>query len=450
MVRKSRKRELLKKVTQVKQGMGTRPPKEWWGGMRKLVKKGYPGRSEQSISRISAGIWHKYTPEAKIGIIRRIAGGKGGVPRNEQNPKPPFKATKLIEHEQKQGDRYNKVIDYYGKMSYAGQALAGIATDEQKHAIALHELKSAGMIREQNPYMLMVQQNPQSVWEITNRIRWNIQMAADAVEKMKFKEAKRYVGLANELWNCALNDADRDKYRILGKELKSINMTECWTEQNPKPKRKLTEKQELAKLIEDIAQEQFGVSYIQLDRYERTDVDEAVAALWKERHEKNPYMISEQNPSYPMTTGLGLFDSAHIIEYDAEQRASELKAQGYMVYVTMSKFGEFLVYKNSPERASVMSDEAIKHIVQSTLRREELPVFERSITDEPAVYYIPGPEIRPRKPGEPITEMEMRVRDLKIELAEKYGVPIVEMRCPPTGRRPSGYEFFRLRKGMKI
>jgi len=395
MVRKSRKRELLKKVTQVKQGMGTRPPKEWWGGMRKLVKKGYPGRSEQSISRISAGIWHKYTPEAKIGIIRRIAGGKGGVPRNEQNPKPPFKATKLIEHEQKQGDRYNKVIDYYGKMSYAGQALAGIATDEQKHAIALHELKSAGMIREQNPYMLMVQQNPQSDWEIANRIRWNIQMAADAVEKKKFKEAKRYVGLANELWNCALNDADRDKYRILGKELKSINMTECWTEQNP-------------------------------------------------------YMITEQNPSYPMTTGLGLFDSAHIIEYDAEQRASELKTQGYVVYVTMSKFGEFLVYKNTPERASVMSDEAIKHMVQSTTRREELPVFERSITDEPAVYYIPGPEIRPRKPGEPITEMEMRVRDLKIELAEKYGVPIVEMRCPPTGRRPSGYEFFRLRKGMKI
>ena len=166
--------------------------------------------------------------------------------------------------------------------------------------------------------------------------------------------------------------------------------------------------------------------------------------------EQNPYMITEQNPSYPMTTGLGLFDSAHIIEYDAEQRASELKTQGYVVYVTMSKFGEFLVYKNTPERASVMSDEAIKHMVQSTLRREELPVFERSITDEPAVYYIPGPEIRPRKPGEPITEMEMRVRDLKIELAEKYGVPIVEMRCPPTGRRPSGYEFFRLRKGMKI
>jgi hypothetical protein len=53
--------------------------------MTKIVKKGYRGRSKQSQARIAAGIWHKYPAEAKIGIIKRLAGGVGGVP-SEMNP----------------------------------------------------------------------------------------------------------------------------------------------------------------------------------------------------------------------------------------------------------------------------------------------------------------------------------------------------------------------------
>jgi hypothetical protein len=84
-VGKKRRKELLKKIPMIKQGYGTRPPKEWWEGMSKIVKKGYSGRSKQSQARIAAGIWHKYPAEAKIGIIRRLAGGVGGVPA-EMNP----------------------------------------------------------------------------------------------------------------------------------------------------------------------------------------------------------------------------------------------------------------------------------------------------------------------------------------------------------------------------
>jgi hypothetical protein len=84
-VSKKRQRELRKKIPQLQQGYGARPPKEWWNGMLKIVKQGYPNRNLQAQSRIAAGIWHSYSPQAKISIIRRLARGSGGIPR-EENP----------------------------------------------------------------------------------------------------------------------------------------------------------------------------------------------------------------------------------------------------------------------------------------------------------------------------------------------------------------------------
>jgi hypothetical protein len=40
-----------------------RPPKKWFNDMRSRMKKEYPRRSDESITRITAGIWWQY-PEA--------------------------------------------------------------------------------------------------------------------------------------------------------------------------------------------------------------------------------------------------------------------------------------------------------------------------------------------------------------------------------------------------
>jgi hypothetical protein len=76
-----RRKILRKKIPQIQAGRGTRPPKEWFNSMRKIVKKGYPGRGRQEVDRITAGIWHSYSPQAKIGIVRRLSAGTGGIPR---------------------------------------------------------------------------------------------------------------------------------------------------------------------------------------------------------------------------------------------------------------------------------------------------------------------------------------------------------------------------------
>jgi len=80
-----RKKELRKKIPQIQAGLGTVPPDEWFKGMSKITKQGYPGRNKQQLDRITSGIWHSYSPQAKIGIIRRLSAGTGGIPR-EQNP----------------------------------------------------------------------------------------------------------------------------------------------------------------------------------------------------------------------------------------------------------------------------------------------------------------------------------------------------------------------------
>ena len=84
-VSKKRQKELRKKIPQLQQGYGARPPKEWFDGMRKIIVKGYPGRNKYEWDRLVAGVWHKYPAETKISIIRRLARGSGGIPR-EENP----------------------------------------------------------------------------------------------------------------------------------------------------------------------------------------------------------------------------------------------------------------------------------------------------------------------------------------------------------------------------
>jgi len=57
--------------------MPERPPKEWFEKMKKRVKKQYPGRSEESIDRIVAGIWHKqYSKKTKERLTRRYESRK--------------------------------------------------------------------------------------------------------------------------------------------------------------------------------------------------------------------------------------------------------------------------------------------------------------------------------------------------------------------------------------
>ena len=140
-VGKKRRRELLKKIPQIKQGLGTRPPKEWWEGMSKIVKKGYPGRSKQAQSRITAGVWHHYPPEAKIGIIKRLAGGVGGIP-SEMNPTKRG-AGKVYEMD----ERISRLTERYEKCRMQGKPYKQL----QKKIKKLN-IQRSKMSRESNPY----------------------------------------------------------------------------------------------------------------------------------------------------------------------------------------------------------------------------------------------------------------------------------------------------------
>jgi hypothetical protein len=84
----TRKEQLLGKIPQIEQGKRVRPPKEWWNAMLKIVSADpkYKRFGKKRRQKITAGIWHDYTDEAKENIIREIASGKGGIPHNPNNP----------------------------------------------------------------------------------------------------------------------------------------------------------------------------------------------------------------------------------------------------------------------------------------------------------------------------------------------------------------------------
>jgi len=73
-----RQQELLSKIPQIREGRGAKPPKEWLKAMTQVVKQGYGRIPKERLARITCGIWHQYPPQAKIGIIERIASGTGG------------------------------------------------------------------------------------------------------------------------------------------------------------------------------------------------------------------------------------------------------------------------------------------------------------------------------------------------------------------------------------
>jgi len=62
--------------------MPGRPPKKWFEKMKKRIKKQYPGRSEEDIARIVAGIWHKqYSQKTKEKLTRKYERRKKRTPR---------------------------------------------------------------------------------------------------------------------------------------------------------------------------------------------------------------------------------------------------------------------------------------------------------------------------------------------------------------------------------
>jgi hypothetical protein len=74
------KKVLADKIEQIKKGYTVRPPAPWWEAMREIVKATYPDATEEDVNRITAGIWHRYSPETQIDILSRIITGADGIP----------------------------------------------------------------------------------------------------------------------------------------------------------------------------------------------------------------------------------------------------------------------------------------------------------------------------------------------------------------------------------
>lgn len=74
------KEELRQKIEQVKKGFTVRPPYLWFYTTKKMIERQYPERSPTDIETITAGIWHRLTPEQQIGIMERMIAGVDGLP----------------------------------------------------------------------------------------------------------------------------------------------------------------------------------------------------------------------------------------------------------------------------------------------------------------------------------------------------------------------------------
>lgn len=68
------------KVARIRAGKKVRPPDRWWRAMWRTVRLQYPDRSVRDVSKITAGIWHNYSKEKQVGILKRFKAGKKGVP----------------------------------------------------------------------------------------------------------------------------------------------------------------------------------------------------------------------------------------------------------------------------------------------------------------------------------------------------------------------------------
>lgn len=66
-----KKGERARKIELIRRGKTVRPPKRWWKKMRKVVRRQYPEFGARRINRITAGVWHDYSPSTQIVIIRK-------------------------------------------------------------------------------------------------------------------------------------------------------------------------------------------------------------------------------------------------------------------------------------------------------------------------------------------------------------------------------------------
>jgi hypothetical protein len=82
--------------------MPRRPPKRWFETTRARISDMYPHRTAKDITRITAGIWHKYRPATKRKLTKRY----------EDNPMP----RKKYVYARKNGLKYRGRL--YGKATY--------------------------------------------------------------------------------------------------------------------------------------------------------------------------------------------------------------------------------------------------------------------------------------------------------------------------------------------
>lgn len=58
--------------------MPRRPPKKWFDKMKRKMQKQYPSYAEERINKITAGIWHDYSPSTQNRILKRKEARKMG------------------------------------------------------------------------------------------------------------------------------------------------------------------------------------------------------------------------------------------------------------------------------------------------------------------------------------------------------------------------------------
>lgn len=214
----SRKRELLKKLPTIRAGRGVRPPKEWWMGMRGIIRQQYPRRAERAISRITAGVWHKYSPATKTGIIHRLAGGTGGIPvEDEENPW-------WVGHPHGAGEPYTAF--WPAKPRWAAAVMEGpygTREEAERHRTWHRSIRA----------------NPESTEVIVNRMRFALDKARAATARRRPSEAKALVMRAIGLWqSLTQKEQMQDQYKNLRDMTWSLMQQtgvrpQFWAEENP-------------------------------------------------------------------------------------------------------------------------------------------------------------------------------------------------------------------------